>query len=377
MSVAILEAQNPTNVFVNSLTITEQPVSASTNINYLVWNSTGALEINRSTGATGSTGSQGPTGATGATGVTGSTGATGATGVTGSTGATGSTGSTGVTGATGATGNANVVTPTVVSDIATFSSTGGQIHDSTVAITNVPLLNGNQTFSGINQFTSSPYVGTGTNNITYGSAGILITQGSNTIDLSPNTISSGTFNLLIPSASGTIALTSQIPSVASGATGHIVSYTSSSAIGDSGVAASNIPLLSSNNTFTGTNQFPTLNMGPNIQYMQGTITVTASAEDILFTIPTTTNTNYFVECWAAARQLSAGTGGFVQRLNSLFTNISGTLSALGMEDVGSAGASAFGGVSFAATGTNIQVYCDSNLGIGNLYFNVLCLVITC
>jgi hypothetical protein len=253
MSVAILEAQNPTNVFVNSLTITEQPVSASTNINYLVWNSTGALEINRSTSATGSTGAQGPTGATGATGVTGSTGATGATGVTGSTGATGSTGSTGVTGATGATGNANVVTPTVVSDIATFSSTGGQIHDSTVAITNVPLLNGNQTFSGINQFTSSPYVGTGTNNITYGSAGILITQGSNTIDLSPNTISSGTFNLLIPSASGTIALTSQIPSVASGATGDIVSYTSSSAIGDSGVAVSNLALLNANNQFIGEN----------------------------------------------------------------------------------------------------------------------------
>jgi hypothetical protein len=89
------------------------------------------------------------------------------------------------------------------------------IQDSGIASSNITTLSGNQTISGIKQYTASPYVGTSANNITYGSAGILFTQGtSNTLDLIPATNANGI--LTLPSSTGTLALTSQLPSTSGG-----------------------------------------------------------------------------------------------------------------------------------------------------------------
>jgi hypothetical protein len=182
MSVSNLEQPNDLNIYcaslntdtITGLTIVTDDISTvginirapptvnNADTNFLVRNAvSGDVELNTSSpiGPTGPTGNIGPTGATGVTGPTGPTGNIGPTGPTGNIGPTGPTGNIGPTGATGATGatgptgptgNADVVTPTVISDICTFSSIGGQIHDSTVAISNVPLLNANNTFTGSN-----------------------------------------------------------------------------------------------------------------------------------------------------------------------------------------------------------------------------------
>lgn len=154
MSIQQLEVSNQLNIFVGTLDIVNEPPLNNSNTNFLCWGgATGICELN-TTSPKGATGSQGATGATGATGAKG---------------------------ATGATGNANVTLPTVNGDLAYFTNTSGQLadtdypltnlatsstsgnlvsysntsgamDDSGVASSNIPLLNGTNSFTSKNSF---------------------------------------------------------------------------------------------------------------------------------------------------------------------------------------------------------------------------------
>lgn len=253
-------------------------------------------------------------------------------------------------------------TTSVNGDLVSYNGTTGIIQDSTIASSNVALLNGNQTFSGINQFTSSPYVGSSANNITYSSSNIVFTQATvNTLTLNAATNANGI--LTLPNATGTL-----ITGSTSVTSDNLVSYNGTTGvIQDSGVPSSwfnqSVTSSSSPSFVTISTSGTTMSLlNSYVGINTGTANVLSASPVTIITLPIASNHAALIESRAIVFNSTDNTSG-IFKLSSRVTNLSGTVTNNGnLENLNNVDSTGFSTSSLTHTssGGNILVQYGGN-----------------
>jgi hypothetical protein len=157
------------------------------------------------------------------------------------------------------TGTQTLTNKTLTSPIISSISNGGTITIPTGTFTlattsnlsNYVDLTSNQTISGQKTFSNSILISSGTSSITYGSTGIIFTQGSNNLTLQEGAFT-GNYSVYLPFSTGTLALTSQLPTITgTSVNGDIAYFTNTTgAIGDSGILYTSLVTLTGTQTLS-------------------------------------------------------------------------------------------------------------------------------